>query len=107
TTNITYGEYEIDLAPKWTRIHMVDAVKEHTGVDFWKEMTDEKARSLAKEHNIGIQDTMTYGHVVNEFFEQVVEERLIEQTFNYCHLVETASVGKSNKKDQRLTDRIE
>ena len=107
TTNITYGEYEIDLAPKWTRIHMVDAVKEHTGVDFWKEMTDEEARSLAKEHNIGIQDTMTYGHVVNEFFEQVVEEKLIEPTFIYGHPVEISPLAKMNKEDERFTDRFE
>src|SRR5699024_6080994 len=62
TTTIPYGEDEIDLAPPWNRIHMVDAIKEHTGVDFWKEMSDDEARELAKEHNIEITDMMTYGH---------------------------------------------
>src|SRR5690625_1906251 len=72
-TTITYGEYEVNLAPGWKRLHMVDAVKEYTGVDFWKQMSDEDARSLAKEHGIQIRETMTFGHVVNEFLEQNVE----------------------------------
>src|SRR5690625_285741 len=77
-TTITYGEETIDLKPKWKRLHMVDAIKEHTGVDFWKQMSDDEARSLAEEHGIKITDMMTYGHIVNEFFEQVVEEKLIQ-----------------------------
>ncbi len=107
STKITYGEYEIDLTPRWKRTHMVDAVKDHTGVDFWKEMSDEEARALAKEHNISIQDTMTYGHVVNEFFEQVVEEKLIQPTFIYGHPVEISPLAKMNKEDERFTDRFE
>lgn len=107
SATITYGEHEIDLTPKWTRTHMVDAVKEHTGVDFWKEMSDEEARALAKEHNIGIQDTMTYGHVLNEFFEQVVEEKLIQPTFIYGHPVEISPLAKMNPEDERFTDRFE
>src|SRR5699024_4726135 len=81
TTTITYGEDEIDLEPEWKRLHMVDAVKEYTGVDFWQETSDEEARSLAKEHGVKIEDTMTYGHIVNEFFEQKVEDKLIQPTF--------------------------
>ena len=67
---------------EWKRLHMVDAVKEASGVDFWKEMTDEQARALAKEHGVPVKDTMTYGHVVNEFFEYFVEEKLIEPVDN-------------------------
>ena len=48
TTKIQYGEHEVDLTPKWKRLHMVDAVKEYVGVDFWKEMSVEEARELAK-----------------------------------------------------------
>lgn len=107
TTTIPYGDEEIDLAPKWKRIHMVDAIKEHTGVDFWKEMSDEEARQLAKEHNIEITDMMTYGHIVNEFFEQVVEEKLIQPTFVYGHPVEISPLAKKNKGDERFTDRFE
>src|SRR5699024_9987624 len=80
-TTITYGEHEVDLEPKWKRLHMVDAIKEYVGVDFWRDISDEEARNLAKEHNIAITDAMTYGHIVNEFFEQKIEDQLIQPTF--------------------------
>src|SRR5690625_573448 len=107
TTTITYGEDEIDLEPEWKRLHMVDAVKEYTGVDFWQETSDEEARSLAKEHGVKIEDTMTYGHIVNEFFEQKVEDKLIQPTFIYGHPVEVSPLAKTNKEDGRFTDRFE
>jgi len=107
TTTITYGEDEIDLAPKWKRIHMVDAVKEYTGVDFWAETSDEEARKFAAEHHVKIEDSMTYGHIVNEFFEQKVEEKLVQPTFIYGHPVEVSPLAKTNKEDTRFTDRFE
>lgn len=107
STTVMYGEEEIDLAPKWKRLHMVDAVKEYTGVDFWEKMSDERARELAKEHGIEIQDSMKFGHVVNEFFEQKVEEQLIQPTFVYGHPVEISPLAKKNKEDERFTDRFE
>lgn len=107
STTITYGDYEVDLAPKWTRLHMVDAIKEHTGVDFWKEMTDEEAKALAKENGVEVEDAMTFGHVVNEFFEQKVEEKLIQPTFVYGHPVAISPLAKKNKEDERFTDRFE
>lgn len=107
TQEITYGEYQVNLAPKWKRVHMVDAIKEITGVDFWKQMTDEEARKLAKEHNVEITENMTFGHVVNEFFEQKVEETLIQPTFVYGHPVDVSPLAKKNKEDERFTDRFE
>ncbi|HLR51913.1 MAG TPA: lysine--tRNA ligase [Candidatus Avamphibacillus sp.] len=107
TTTVTYGDYEVNLKPEWKRLHMVDAIKEYVGVDFWKEMSDEEARELAKEHNVEIQDMMTYGHIVNEFFEQKVEEKLIQPTFIYGHPVEISPLAKKNKDDERFTDRFE
>ncbi|WP_249872188.1 lysine--tRNA ligase [Oceanobacillus saliphilus] len=107
STKITYGDYEIELEPEWTRLHMVDAVKEKTGVDFWQHMNDEEARALAKEHGVEIKDTMTFGHVLNEFFEQKVEETLIQPTFIYGHPVEISPLAKKNKEDERFTDRFE
>lgn len=107
TTKITYGDYEVDLEPKWTRLHMVDAIKEQTGVDFWKHMTDEEARQLAKENGIEIAEHMTFGHIVNEFFEQKVEETLIQPTFIYGHPVEISPLAKKNEEDDRFTDRFE
>ncbi len=107
TTVIPYGDYEVDLTPKWTRLHMVDAIKEYVGVDFWKETSVEEARALAKEHDVQITDSMTYGHIVNEFFEQKIEEKLIQPTFIYGHPVEISPLAKKNEDDPRFTDRFE
>nr|WP_246861317.1 lysine--tRNA ligase [Bacillus sp. REN3] len=107
TTTVKYGEYEIDLKPEWKRLHMVDAIKEYTGVDFWKQMSTEEARELAKEHGIEITEHMQYGHIVNEFFEQKVEEHLIQPTFIYGHPVDISPLAKKNEDDPRFTDRFE
>lgn len=107
TTKVTYGEHEVDLTPQWKRLHMVEAVKEVTGVDFWKEMTTEEARQLAKEHGVEITEHMLFGHIVNEFFEQKVEETLIQPTFIYGHPVEISPLAKKNADDPRFTDRFE
>ncbi|MDM5329437.1 lysine--tRNA ligase [Neobacillus sp. CF12] len=107
TTTVQYGEYEVNLEPEWKRLHMVDAIKEFTGVDFWKQMSVEEARQLAKEHGVEITEHMLYGHIVNEFFEQKVEEKLIQPTFIYGHPVEISPLAKKNEEDSRFTDRFE
>ncbi|MGJ7036543.1 lysine--tRNA ligase [Anoxybacillus eryuanensis] len=107
TTKIQYGEYEVDLTPSWKRLHMVDAIKEYVGVDFWKHMSDEEARQLAKEHGVEVAPHMTFGHIVNEFFEQKVEKHLIQPTFIYGHPVEISPLAKKNPEDPRFTDRFE
>lgn len=107
TTTIPYGDYEVNLAPKWTRLHMVDAIKKYVGVDFWKEMTVEEARALAKEHDVQITNSMAVGHIINEFFEQKIEEKLIQPTFVYGHPVEISPLAKKNAEDPRFTDRFE
>ncbi|PKJ52383.1 lysine--tRNA ligase [Bacillus sp. SN10] len=107
TTTIQYGDYEINLEPEWTRLHMVDAIKEHSGADFWNPMSVEEARALAKEHNVEIKDTMEVGHIINEFFEQKVEDKLIQPTFIYGHPVEISPLAKKNDEDPRFTDRFE
>jgi len=107
TTTVQYGEYEVNLKPEWKRLHMVDAIKEYTGVDFWKHMSVEEARAFAKEHGVEITEHMLYGHIVNEFFEQKVEEKLIQPTFIYGHPVEISPLAKKNEEDPRFTDRFE
>ncbi|MGI2329747.1 lysine--tRNA ligase [Planococcus sp. YIM B11945] len=107
TTTVQYGEDEINLAPGWKRLHMADAVKEYTGVDFWQPLTKEEAQNLAKEHNIEIKPTMETGHILNEFFEQKVEEQLVQPTFVYGHPVEISPLAKKNPEDERFTDRFE
>jgi lysyl-tRNA synthetase class 2 len=86
---------------------MVDAIKEVVGIDFSAHMTDDEARALAKEHGIEIQPHMKFGHIVNEFFEQRVEETLIQPTFIYGHPLEISPLAKKNEHDPRFTDRFE
>ncbi|MED4881883.1 lysine--tRNA ligase, partial [Geobacillus stearothermophilus] len=107
TTKIQYGEHLVDLTPEWRRLHMVDAIKEYVGVDFWRQMSDEEARELAKEHGVEVAPHMTFGHIVNEFFEQKVEDKLIQPTFIYGHPVEISPLAKKNPDDPRFTDRFE
>ncbi|WP_370588361.1 lysine--tRNA ligase [Viridibacillus arvi] len=107
TTDVQYGDDVISLAPGWTRLHMVDAVKEATGVDFWAPMSKEEARAHAKEHGVEIKDSMEVGHIINEFFEQKIEETLVQPTFIYGHPVEISPLAKKNPEDERFTDRFE
>ena len=106
-TTIPYGEEQVDLGSSWKRVHMVDAVKEATGVNFYDVKSNEEARDLAKEHGVEITDHMKYGHIVNEFFEQKVEESLIQPTFVYGHPIEISPLAKKNPEDPRFTDRFE
>ncbi|QLK85315.1 lysine--tRNA ligase [Staphylococcus sp. 17KM0847] len=107
TTSIRYGEETIDLEPQWRRLHMVDAVKEATGVNFYDIQSDEEAHQVAKEHGIEVDNNMKYGHILNEFFEQKVEETLIQPTFIYGHPIEISPLAKKNPEDPRFTDRFE
>ncbi len=108
TTKLNYCGKDLDLTKGWKRIHMVDAIKEVTGVDFWKEMTIEEASVIAKEHNIEVQKHHTgVGHVINEFFETFVEETIVNPTFIYGHPVEISPLAKKNPEDGRFTDRFE
>jgi lysyl-tRNA synthetase class 2 len=107
TTSVQYGDAVIELAPQWRRLHMVDAIKEATGVDFWKQMSNEEAHALANEHGVEVKPSMSYGHVVNEFFEQKIEETLIQPTFIFGHPVEISPLAKRNEEDPRFTDRFE
>lgn len=106
-TKIQYEEHEIELATPWKRISMVDAIKEVVGIDFSQQMTDDEALALAKEHGVEVQPHMKFGHIVNEFFEQKVEETLIQPTFIYGHPVEISPLAKKNEQDPRFTDRFE
>lgn len=107
TGQITYNEQAIDLESPWKRQHMVDAIKEHSGVDFWQQMTNEEARALAKEHDVPVTEHSQFGHVVNEFFEKFVEDKLIQPTFIYGHPLEISPLAKKNVEDPRFTDRFE
>ncbi|MEC0247151.1 lysine--tRNA ligase [Paenibacillus chitinolyticus] len=107
TTTVQYQGHEVNLAPSWKRISMVDAIKEVAGVDFSVHMSNEEAQSLAKEHKVPVEPHMTFGHIVNQFFETFVEETLIQPTFIYGHPLEISPLAKKNPEDPRFTDRFE
>lgn len=107
TTVIDYQGHQVDLTPQWRRVSMVEAIKEVKGVDFSVHMTDEEAHRLAKEHRVPVEPHMTFGHIVNQFFETFVEETLIQPTFIYGHPVEISPLAKKNPEDPRFTDRFE
>lgn len=107
TQVISYQGHEVDLTPQWRRVSMVDAVKEIVGVDFGVEMSNEEAHRLAKEHKVPVEPHMTFGHILNAFFEQFVEETLIQPTFVTGHPVEISPLAKKNDVDPRFTDRFE
>lgn len=107
TTSIPYGDHVVDLAVGWRRVSMVDAVKEVKSVDFSVQMTNEEAHRLAKEHNVPVEPHMTFGHILNQFFETFVEETLIQPTFIYGHPLEISPLAKKNPEDPRFTDRFE
>ncbi|MDY4001957.1 lysine--tRNA ligase [Streptococcus orisratti] len=106
--SITYQDTEIKINEPFKRIHMVDAIKEVTGVDFWQAMSLEEAQTIAKEKNVPLEKHFnTVGHIINAFFEEFVEETLVQPTFVYGHPVEVSPLAKKNADDPRFTDRFE
>lgn len=105
---VTYQGTEIAIHEPFKRIHMVDAIKEQTGVDFWQEMSFEEAKALAAEHKVPVEKHHTeVGQIINSFFEEYVEATLIQPTFVYGHPVAVSPLAKKNDEDPRFTDRFE
>lgn len=104
---VTYKGQEIDLGKPFARKHMVDLIKEKTGVDFWQELTIEEAKALADQHHVHYEPYWEVGHIINAFFEEFVEDDMIDPTFVYGHPVEVSPLAKRNEDDPRFTDRFE
>ena len=109
TTKITYQGQEVDLAPGWKRITMIDSIKEACGVDFNEIKTDEEAVALAKERGIEIPDKTkeTRGDVIALFFDEYVEKTLIQPTFIYEYPVEISPLAKKCPNNKAMTERFE
>jgi lysyl-tRNA synthetase class 2 len=107
TTVIDYQGVAVDLGTPWRRVTMVDLIKEHCGVDFLQVNSDEEAHALAKQHGVQVEKSHTYGHIINEFFEQKIEEKLIQPTFVMGHPVAISPLAKKSAHDERFTDRFE
>ncbi len=98
----------ISLARPFKRMHMVDAVKEYAGVDFWKEMSIEEAMAIAKEHHITVEKHQEkVGAIINLFFEEFCEEKMVQPTFVYGHPTDISPLAKKNAEDPRFADRFE
>lgn len=104
---ITYQGTELDFSTSFKRLHMVDAIKEATGIDFWQEMTVEEARKLADDNGIKYESWWKVGHIINAFFEEKVQDTLEQPIFIYGHPVEVSPLAKINEEDSRFTDRFE
>jgi lysyl-tRNA synthetase class 2 len=107
STEITYQGQPVSLTTPWRRISMVDAIREVVGVNFNEPISDEEAHRLAKEHKVPVETNMTFGHIVNAFFEHFVEPTLIQPTFITGHPVAISPLAKKSEQDPRFTDRFE
>lgn len=107
TGKLTYQGMAIDLDAPFARINMLDAIKDKTGVDFWPEMSVDDARKLADEHDVHYEPYWKVGHIISAFFDQFVEETLIQPTFITGHPIEVSPLAKKNPKDPRFVERFE
>lgn len=104
---IKYGDIELNLEKPFARISMLDAVKEHSGIDFNEIKNDEQAQKLAKDHKIEVLTYHKKGDILNLFFEKYVEEKLIDPTFIIHHPVEISPLSKRKSDSPEYTERFE
>ena len=107
TTKISYNGVEMDLGKPFERITMVDAVKKYANVDFNEIKTDEEAKALADEHHIEYEARHKKGDILSLFFEEYVEEHLIQPTFVMDHPIEISPLTKKKPEDPAYTERFE
>ena len=107
TTTVTYDEVEIDLGKPFARLSMLDAVKQYGNVDFDEIETDEQAKELAKKHHIEFEKHHKKGDILNLFFEEYVEEHLVQPTFIIDHPVEISPLAKRKPEKPDYTERFE
>ena len=107
TTTIVYQGIEMDLGKPFERITMVDAVKKYSGVDFNEIKTLEEARAIAKEKHVEFEDWHQKGHILNLFFEEFVEDHLIQPTFVMDHPIEISPLTKKKPEDPAYVERFE
>ena len=107
STTITYGDKEIDLGKPFERLTMTDAVKKYAGVDFDAVKDDTEAKKLAKEHNIEFEERHTKGDILNLFFEEFCEDKLIQPTFIMDHPVDISPLTKRKPSRPDQVERFE
>jgi len=104
---LTYGEHTMDLSKPFERITMIDAVKKYAGVDFNEIHTLEEARAIAKEKNVHYEERHKKGDILNLFFEEFVEDNLIQPTFVMDHPIEISPLTKKKPENPEYVERFE
>ncbi len=104
---LQYGEHTMDLSKPFERITMVDAVKKYANIDFNEVADTEAAKALAKEHGIEFEERHEKGDILNLFFEEYVEEHLIQPTFVMDHPIEISPLTKKKPEDPNYVERFE
>ena len=104
---LTYGDKEIDLSKPFERMTMIDAVKKYSGVDFNEIKDLEQARAVAKEHHVEYEERHKKGDILNLFFEEFVEEHLIQPTFIMDHPIEISPLTKKKPENPEYVERFE
>lgn len=104
---IKYNETVIDMSKPFERITMIDAVKKYSGVDFSKVADDEEAKALADEHHIEYEARHKKGDIINLFFEEFCEDKMIQPTFVMDHPVEISPLTKKKPENPELVERFE
>lgn len=107
TLQVEYDGEVIDLEKPFARITMIDAVKQYSGVDFREIKTDQEAKAVAKEHHIEFENRHKKGDILNLFFEEYVEEKLVQPTFVTDHPVDISPLSKRKPEDPEYTERFE
>ena len=107
STVITYGDKQIDLGKPFRRLTMVEAIKEETGIDFDQVQTDEEAKKLADERHIEYEERHKKGDIVNLFFDEFCEDKMIQPTFIMDHPVEISPLTKKKPSDPSKVERFE
>ena len=107
TTKINYQGQDIDLAPPWNRMTMIDACKKYANIDFENIKTDDEAIQIGRELDIEIKPGMKRGHIISEVFEEYAEKHLIQPTFITQYPVEVSPLAKRNPDNPELTNRFE
>ena len=104
---ISYNGTVIDMAKPFERISMIDAVKKYAGVDFAEVKTDEEAKALADEHHVEYEERHKKGDILNLFFDEFCEEKMIQPTFVTDHPIEISPLTKKNPEDPNYVERFE
>lgn len=107
TYDLEFKGLNINMKSPWRRVHMVDAIKAETDINFFDVKSLEEAKKHAKNHEIEVPKHFTLGHIIEAFFDKYVEAKIVQPTFIYGHPTDISPLAKKNPKDERFADRFE